>query len=221
MTEQTSIFAPPFIVIVVFGLSAFIGIGFYRGKKKNRHIYLSTFSELLELFKPEDQTFTNIGGLVGHHASFVLPHNNFAYHIDATITLLPRHAPLYMPISNLLMRSDRLFITFYLRVSPPGEGHLIEKSYDGFRGHEITNVKILEREEISWGGLPFFLYYDRITIRDPMKQFTRLHPQPGTVKHIAVLPGEKKGFVFMIPDAGAVKRDLEPAFRWMRDAFAT
>jgi hypothetical protein len=204
-----------FFLILIFGLSALIGIGFHRGKKKNNAIYLSAFSQLVDIFKPHDQTFIDIGGLVGHHASFTIEQRGGIYKIDATITLLPRHAPLYMPISRRLMRSDRLFVTFYTRASPPGEGHLIEASYDGFRGHEITHASWLTREKIAWGAHEYYLYYDRITMAKPLKRLIDEHPDPGAVKHIALLPGQKKGFVFMIPSEGAVGRQIEPVFRWM------
>jgi len=218
MDEQTSGIA--FLLVpLIFAVSAYIAIGFHRGKKKNREICLSTFSDLMEVFKPDDQTFTNIGGIVGHHATFNFQENGPIYEIDATITLLPRHAPLYIPVSKLLIRSDRLFITFYMRTSPPGEGHLIEKSYDGIRGHEITNAARLDREEVVWGAHTFSLYYDRVMICAPLKQLMKSHPDPGTIKHIALIPDLKKGFIFMIPGEEAVRRNLEPVFRWMYQVF--
>lgn len=214
MSEEPSVFAP-FFILLIFGLTTFVVIGFHRGKKKNRRIYLSAFSDLIDIFKPNGQTFTNIGGQVGHHAVFTFDGKKPISEIEATITLLPRQAPLYLPISKLLMRSDRLFITFYTRFSPPGEGHLVEKAYDGFRGHEITNAAGLSREEVKWGENTFCLYYDRITMYDRLKQLLADHPDAGAVKQIAVIADQKKGFVFMIPCADAVKRDLEPVFHWM------
>ena len=214
MSEEPSVFAP-FLILLIFGITAFVVIGFHRGKKKNRQIYLSAFSELIDIFQPDGQTFTRIGGQVGHHAVFTFNGKKPISEIDATITLLPRHAPLYLPISRLLMRSDRLFITFYMRFSPPGEGHLVESSYDGFRGHEITNAARLTREEVKWGGHAFCLYYDRITMYDHLKRLLTDHPEPGAVKQIAVTADQKRGFVFMIPRIDAVKRDLEPVFRWI------
>ncbi|NQU03203.1 MAG: hypothetical protein HQ589_03530 [Syntrophaceae bacterium] len=102
------------VLLLIFALSVFIGLGFSRGRKKNKRICLSAFHDLTRVFKPDDQTFTNIGGYVGHHATFCFQEKGGVCEIDATITLLPRHAPLYMPISKLIMRNDRLFISLYM-----------------------------------------------------------------------------------------------------------
>jgi len=214
MNTASSIFTVP-LLLFVFAVSAFLGIQFRRGHRKNYKIYHAAFSELMEIFCADDQVFTNIGGSIGHHANFYYREKGLIYEIDATITLLPRHAPLYLPISEYLMRNDRLFISLYMRYPPPGEGHIIEKSYDGFRGHEITNVVRLSREEIFWGPYPFFLYYDKLSMYDALKELLMKHRDPGNIRHVALIPDQRKGFIFMIPREGTVKRDCEPVYHWM------
>jgi hypothetical protein len=209
------------LLFLVIAMSAFIALGFSRGRKKNRKIYLSAFHDLMEIFKPDDQTFTNIGGLVGHHANFCFREKDIVSEIDATITLLPRHAPLYMPISRLIMKNDRLFITLYMRCSPPGEGHLIEKEYANFRGPKITNAYRLDREEIRWGKCSFYLYYERMTMYDHLTQFIQNNPDPGFVRHVAILPEQRKGFIFMIPQEGEVARHLKPIYELIVNIFGS
>ena len=53
------------------------------------------------------------------------------------------------------MRYDRLFVTLHMKAAPPGEGHLIEKRYAGFRAPKITNADRLEKTEFKWGYLRF------------------------------------------------------------------
>jgi len=206
-------------LLLIFAIGAFIAVSFPRGRKKNREIYLSAFNDLIEIFKPDDQAFTNIGGLVGHHANFFFKEKDELKKINATITLMPRHAPLYMPISKLLMGNDRLFITLYMRCSPPGEGHLIEKKYADCRGPKITNANRLYKKEVKWDKYNFHLYYERMMMYDQLKQFIDNNPNPGLIRHIAILPDQRKGFIFMIPQHGMVGRNLEPAYQFILKIF--
>jgi len=207
------------LLLLVIALSAFIALGYSRGRKKNNTICMSAFQDLAETFKPDDQTFTNIGGFVGHHANFRFEEKDIVSEIDVTITLLPRHAPLYMPISRLIMGNDRLFISVFMRCSPPGEGHLIEKEYAGFRGPKITNADRLYREEVRWGSYDYYLYYEKMSMYNQLVKFIGTAPDPGHIRHVAILSDERKGFIFMIPEEGEVARCLKPVYEFLVDIF--
>jgi len=208
----------PFVV-VIFAVTAWLAYRFYRGRNENRAICLTAFRELMEVFKPDDQTFTNIGGCVGHHANFSFQDRRPLCEIDATITLLPRHAPFYMPISKMIMKSDRLFLTLYMRCPPPGEGHLIDAGYADSRGPDITNEYRLEREEIRWGSQPFYLYYERMKMRDRLLEFVAHHSDPGVIRHIAVVADQRKGFILMTPEEGKVAEQVKPLLEWFLEVF--
>lgn len=204
---------PLFFLFVAF--SFFLSVIYYWGKRENKRVFLSAFNDLVDVIKPDDQKFTNIGGTVGHHANLIINRKGPFSKVDATITLLPRHSLLYMPISKLIMRFDRLFITFYLRAALSGEGHLIEKRYAGFRGPKITNIKRLEKMELKWGKYDFFLYFEQVKRRDQFMSFVRKNPDPGIVRHIAIVANQRKCFLFMIPRKGKVKENLAPVYRWL------
>ena len=51
----------------------------------------------------DDQTFTNIGGYVGCHANLYPGGQSSVARVDVTLTLLPRHSWLYMPLSYIIM----------------------------------------------------------------------------------------------------------------------
>ena len=206
-------------LLIIFALSAYIAWGFSKGRTKNKQIYLSAFHELIKVFNPDDQTFTNIGGYVGYHATFRFREKTCVSEIDATITLLPRHAPLYMPISRLLMGSDRLFISIYMRYAPPGEGHLIEKGYTRFKWSRIINAYRMTREEVQWGDYSFHLYYESIKLRELFLKLIESHQDPGVVRHIAINPEQRRAFVFMIPEEGQVATSLSPVYEWFRTVF--
>jgi hypothetical protein len=205
--------ASVFYLFIAF--ACLVTYGLYWGVHHNRRILLSVFTSLIAVVKPDDQTFTNIGGCVGCHANLYPPGHGSVKQVDATLTLLPRHAWLYMPISFLIMRYDRLFVTVHVKSRLPGEGHLIETKYAGFRGPEITSAWKLSRETITWGSHEFYLYYDTHRVRDRLYGFIRQYPDPGAVRHIALVPDQRKGFIFMIPGEGQVDRSFAPVYNWI------
>lgn len=191
--------------------------GFHWGRRANERIFRATMQDLMEVLKPVDQTFTNIGGVVGYHAKFSLPRECFAEQVEATITFLPRHAWLYLPFSLLIRRHDRLFITIHLRRSFAGEGHLIEENYARRRHARITREDRLTREDIRWGGLNFTIYYDGLEMKTRLSELVKLKEDPGKVRHVALLGREKRCFIFMIPtDKGTVKRDFTSLYDFLR-----
>ena len=204
---------PLFYLFVAF--SFLLGVGYFWGRRTNTKLFRSAFGDLVDVVRPIDQTFTNIGGLIGYHATLIPPKRDPVERVDATLTFLPRHAWLWMPVSKLLRKYDRLFITLHLRQAPLAEGHLIEKGYARFRGPKITNAGRLEKEEIRWGRHEFILYSGNDTIRRKLAAFADGHPDPGEVRHIALVPEQKRSFIFMIPKLGTVAAGLAPVYRWI------
>ena len=206
-------------LIVIVIVSAFIVYSFHSGKRKNKEICTAIFNELIKVFKPDDQTFTNIGGAVGHHGTFSFEERGLVSRIDVTLTLLPRQAPLYMPISKFFMRNDRLFISVYMRYPPPGEGHIIERGYTGFRGPEITNISQLYQMEFKWGDLDFFVYYEQDRMIEHFRKLMMSLPDPGPIRHIAIVPDQRKGFIFMGLQQEPIETYLVPAYDWLFRVF--
>jgi hypothetical protein len=207
------------VLIFIIVISAFIVFSFHSGKRKNKEICTTTFNELMKVFKPDDQTFTNIGGAVGHHATFIFKERGPISRIDVTLTLLPRQAPLYMPISKFLMRNDRLFISVYMRYAPPGEGHMIERDFTGFRGPEITNISRLHQMEFQWGDLPFLIYYEQNRVMDHFRELMASLPDPGPIRHIAIVPDQRKGFILMGLQQESIEAYLTTVYDWLFRVF--
>jgi hypothetical protein len=204
---------PLFYLFIAF--SFLLGLGYFWGRRVNNRLFLSAFNDLITVIRPVDQTFTNIGGLIGHHGEFIPAKRSPVEKVEATITFLPRQALLYLPVSMVIRKYDRLFITIYLRHKPGAEGHLIETGYSRFRGPKITNADRLKCEEVSWGGLRYYLYFETEDIRKQLVSFMQQNLDPGTIRHIAVVPKEKKCFVFMIPRRGSVARFFGPVYTWI------
>ncbi len=209
---------PIFYLFIAFTI--LISLGYSWGKRRNKRIFLSAFNDLVSLIKPKDQLFTNIGGLTGYHANFIPKKNDVFRRVDATITLLPRQSWLYMPFSLIIQRFDRLFLTFHLVPKKKAkwhlkEVHLIENSYSKFRGPKIKNEDKLAREEFKWGSRNFLLFYNDAILKNSIIELARRMENPGSVKHIAVVPEEERIFIFMIPKYRRVQENLKPIVNWI------
>jgi len=204
------------IFFLFIGFSFLLTLGYFWGRRSNRKIYQSAFSDLADVVKPNDQTFTNIGGAVGFHANLFVKKKGAPFsRVDATITLLPRQSWLYLPISKLIRKYDRLFITLYLKKPFSEEAHLIESKYSKFMGSKIENAHHLHHETVKWEDLDFHLYYSSREMLEKMRSFIKKHPAPGIIRHIALNPEQKKGFIFMIPKPDQVARYFAPIYHWL------
>jgi len=216
--DEQMIGQPVFFLFIAF--SFLLSAGYLWGRRQNKAIFRAAFQDLTAVIQPDDQTFTNIGGVIGYHAELLIKKKGaWLSRVDATITLLPRHALLYLPLSMLIRRYDRLFITLQVKAPPPAEGHLIEVRHEGFRGTKIENARRLGREAVTWGGRDFHLYYESETVRGQFARLMQEHPDPGVVRHIALVPQQKKVFIFMIHKRGSVERSLRPLYRWLSTLF--
>jgi hypothetical protein len=206
---------PIFYLFIAFTI--LLSLGYSWGRRRNKRIHLSAFNALVEALNPQDQKFTTIGGLSGYHANLIPRKNSFIRRVDATITLLPRQSWLYMPFSWLSMRFDRLFITLLFSKRAQkllSEGHLIERRYAGFRGPKISNAESLQKEEFRWDNQEFILYYADQEIRAHLLQLKAKLGSPGPLRHIAIVPEQEQGHIFMVPILGATARIFPIILKW-------
>jgi hypothetical protein len=215
MGTTADIFHQPLFFLFV-GFSVLLTLGYFYGRRLNRRIYQSALNDLVDIVKPDDQNFTNIGGAIGFHANLFVKKKGTPFsRVDATITLLPRHSWLYLPVSKLIRKYDRLFITLYLKKPPAEEAHLIENKYSKFMGSKIENAHLMHHETVKWKNIDFLLYYTSGEMLEKMRAFIKKNPDPGIIRHIALVPEQKKGFVFMIPKPEQVARYFSPIYHWL------
>ena len=205
-----------FYLFIAFTL--LLVLGYSWGSRRNRRIYLAAFNALVEVLKPKDQKFTTIGGQTGHHANLIPKKNSFIRRVDATITLLPRQSWLYMPISMLTFRFDRLFLLLLFgkkAMKLVSEGHLIEEKYSRFRGPKITNEDSLTMERMRWGDKEYLLYYADEGIKKDLLDLKDQLGGPGYLRHVAVVPDQDQMFLFMIPKLGYVDQVFPLIYKWI------
>lgn len=222
MGQSAIVYQPLFYLLIA--LSLLLSFGYLWGSRRNKTIIRTTFEVLLEIFKPKDQQFTNIGGLSGYHANLIPHRNRFIRRVDITMTLLPREAWLYLPISKLVRRFDRLYMVFHLTPEAMGvlrEGHLIERGYSHFHGSKIAHEDELESETITWGGRTFFIYSEEERTREALRRCMSLLGQPGPLRHVALVPEEERMFIFLIPRPREVRKVVETVHGWFTQLLRT
>jgi hypothetical protein len=204
----------PFFFILAL-ISAVLTIGYYWGNRINRKRFESVFDELIEMIKPEKQEHGNIGGTKEYYCNFSLKTGSPLERIDAKFTFLPRHLWPYLPIALLIDKYDGLLIALHFKEKLRDEAHIIEADYVKLRKAKIVNWDQMNKAFIKWGKHDYYIYYNSKKSYDRLKGLIDNVGDPGVVKHIALLPGQKKCFIFLIPQKGRVAKDLAPIYQWL------
>ncbi|MDY6986265.1 MAG: hypothetical protein SVE93_07730, partial [Candidatus Thermoplasmatota archaeon] len=135
------------LIFLLLLLSAVAMYHFFRGRKLNLLIMSKVSKDLEEALKPVDKEYTWLGGYVGFKARYKLRNAE----VEATLTLLPRHALLYFPISLIVTKADKLYIVVRGRIDL-SELHIFGKRKMLSRGErrELKGLKLEERDGFSF-----------------------------------------------------------------------
>lgn len=204
----------PFFFVLAL-ISAILTISYYWGNNINKKRFESIFKELIEVIKPEKQEYGNIGGTRQYYCDFTLKKESPLERVDAQFTFLPRHLLPYLPIALLIDKYDGLLMALHFKEKLRDEGHIIQADYAELRKAKIANADQLNKAFIKWGTQNYDIYYKSKKTYDRLKRLVDSIDDPGIVKHIALLPDQKKCFVFLVPKKGLVVKNLTPIYRWM------
>jgi hypothetical protein len=73
--------------------------------------------------------------------------------------------------------------------------------------------------EFKWGDLGFFVYYEQDRMIDHFKKLIESLPAPGPIRHIAIVPDQRKGFIFMGIQQEPIDLYLAPVYDWLFQVF--
>jgi len=137
------------LIFLILLLSAIAMYQFFQGRKLNLMMMSRVSKDLENALKPADKEYTWLGGYVGFRANYSLEHGE----VEATLTLLPRHALLYFPISLIVNRSDRLYLVFRGRIALEeihifGKRRMLRRS----ERRELKGLKLEEMDGFEFSG---------------------------------------------------------------------
>jgi hypothetical protein len=189
-----------FAILVIFAGVA--TLQFFYGRKLNLVLMRSVAETLEDVVKPKDQLYTWLGGYIGFKAEYDVD-DPIVEKIEATLTLLPRQSIMYLPVSKITLRGDRLFIVVRSRYSLKGDVHAIKKgTYRLSKG--IDNEIEYLSEDVAVNGAEFKVYYKKKRDRD--KLLKHLNGLPvDKVKHISVTPSTRVVYAFVAPEKRVIK----------------
>jgi hypothetical protein len=194
-------------------ISALLTVGYYWGNQRNRKLFEAVYDEMTQVIKPEQKEHGNIGGSREYYCNYSLKKDGPIDHIEAKFAFLPRHLLPYLPISLLIDKYDKLLLAFHYREKLHEEGHLIEARYAQTRKARIAGIEDINKAFIKWGNSNFNIYYRNKKTLERFKRFVERTGDPGVVRHIAIVPDQKKCFVFMIPRKGKVIKELPQIYQ--------
>jgi hypothetical protein len=195
--------------------------GYLRGARVNKRLAPAVFDILVRAVKAREKRFTNIGGLTGYHATLVPKKRKVVESVNATLVLLPRQSLLFLPIALLMGHRDTLAVFLNLAEEPAGrlsEGHLVDTTSRAARRTTIEGVENLATETIVWGGRPFLLHSADRHAADRLKTLTTRLPDPGPLRHLALVPSRNRIFFTMQANPARVERivgELLAVDRWL------
>jgi len=204
-------------MIALLVVTAALLAGYVWGTRRNRRLLKTITDILIERVRPTETEFTNIGGLIGCSATLIPPAAGPFESVEATLTLLPRHAWLYYPFSRAVMKHDRLFIALALKAEAAAgleEGHLIELRHSRTSAGCIRNAAELDLEPLDWGGVPFRLYFASAGVRGHLRDLVRRLNAPGVLRHAALVPEHDRVFFFLRADPARLDECLAVLLEW-------
>jgi hypothetical protein len=197
---------PELLVAAIVLTAAMTALAFFHGRRVNRAIALRVSRELESALEPVDSTYTWIGGLIGFHARYGTDRG--PREARATLTLLPRHAPAYMPIALLLGRGDRAHVTLYMREGFTGEAHIVSRAALLSPLLRIEGRDRMLRRWAAASGRRFLLLASDERLMDSAERLLGMAAESSLaphLRHVALVPDLSTFHAQVVPRAGAVE----------------
>jgi len=201
-----------FAILVLF--AGVTTLQFFYGRKINIFLMKGIVEELEETVKPKDQLYTWLGGYVGFKAEYRIDNPDIDT-VEVTLTLLPRQSILYMPISKLTLKDDRLFFVLKCRHAVKGDIHAVKKGIYRFT-KPIDNEIEYRAKAIRINGEEFVVYYRRKEDVDRLLKHMKNLPVKD-VKHISITPSTRVVYTFVTPRKGVVGKVFPRIMEIARD----
>lgn len=213
--NEQIIYQPAFYFFIA--ATIVLSVAFRWGRKANQAIIHRTFKPLLSILKGRDQQYTNIGGSTGYHIRFKPTALRIVGEVTGTLTLLPRHSLLYLPIPLLTGRRDKLVLSFDFNKKGnkiAGEAHLVTPRQLR-RPHSAVDNAELTRRELQWGELSYLGFWGNEDSQANMQRLIGLLGDPTSLEHVAIVPSQSRVWLVITPRKNAVARIIAAVATWL------
>lgn len=180
------------IIALIIALAIATTFQFYRGRKLNLLLMEQYLNEIESVFNPKEKDYVWLGGYVGYKATYGKIHT--------TLTLLPRQSLLYLPISLITSRHDKLYVVIKLN-KPLNETHLIQKRY-----YRIKPKIFLKHKSVQINNTEFECFYSDKKTSELLIDVVNSMPKPKNIKHIGI---SDSVYVLMKPEPKIVAESLK------------
>ncbi len=201
-----------FPIIVI--LAGVVTIQFFYGRKLNLALMRNIIVTLEEVVKPKDQLYTWLGGYIGFKAEYEVD-DAVVEKIEATLTLLPRHSILYLPVSKITIKDDRLFIVLRSRFPLKGDVHIIRRGLYRF-GKGIDDPMEYLDDRIALNGVEYDVFFKRKEDKDRLIKLISGLPVE-KIKHVSVTPSTRVIYAYIVPDRRTIEEVIPRMFRITRE----
>lgn len=199
------------LVVLLAGVAT---LQFFYGRKLNLALMRNIIMTLEETIKPKDQLYTWLGGYIGFKAEYDVD-DTMVEKVEVTLTLLPRHSILYLPISKATLKGDRLFIVFRSRYPIKGDVHLIRRGLYRF-GKGIDNPLEYLSEVVALDGVEYEVFFKRKEDRNKLIKLVSGLPVE-KIKHVSITPSTNVVYAFLTPDSRVIEEIIPRMFKITRD----
>lgn len=204
---------PVFYLLVI--IAFLTSIIYLRGSKKNKKLAKIISTELENALKPQKQEYINIGGFIGYHGNYVRP--GYFYKVNTTFTFIPRHSIMFLPVSLLTTKHDKLYVTIHSKVALKGEAHLILEKLNKSSNHKVKNVNgKMKEERIEINNVPYLMYYENLD----SKQFIEKCINQLDMKyiyHITSYEPNRNFYLYMNPKPGHIENNVRKFIQLCKD----
>jgi hypothetical protein len=73
--------------------------------------------------------------------------------------------------------------------------------------------------EFKWGDLDFFVYYEQDRMIEHFRKLIGYLPNPGSIRHIAIVPDQRKGYIFLGLQQEPIETYLSAVYDWLFRVF--
>lgn len=197
------------LILIFIVSSAILTLQFFKGRRMNLMLMKSYLEEIESVLKIKDKEYTWIGGYVGFKAGYKVENKLFSV-VEVSLVLSPRQSLLYLPISLLLFRGDRIFFLLTPRERKiASEVHIIRKGAFWF-GPKIRRARELREKSFSILGFNFRAFYESESILDKLlKLIRRYKGDLKLIKHLALVPYTNRLYLHLKPEPGRLREFLK------------